>query len=67
MIFISKNPQKSADKKSNTPATAAANQAAPGAQKGGLVKNLFDRFGWKRPTQAHLPDDKNKTVNENDL
>ena len=47
------------------PLQQPANQAAAGGQKSGIVGSLFNRLGWKRPTQAHLPDDKNKTVKGN--
>ncbi|CAF2931302.1 unnamed protein product [Rotaria sp. Silwood2] len=55
------NQQKSTDNKSNK-TTSAANQASATGPKTGIVGSLFNRLGWKRPAQAHLPDDKNKTL-----
>ncbi|CAF0732113.1 unnamed protein product [Adineta steineri] len=52
------NAQKSSDSKANA---TAASQAAAATQKSGLFGTIMNRIGLKRPTQAHLPDDKNKT------
>jgi hypothetical protein len=60
MLCFQTNPKKPSDGKSD--AAATANPAAPGAQKAGIIGRLMSGFGLKRPTQAHLPDDKNKTV-----
>ncbi|CAF4836262.1 unnamed protein product, partial [Rotaria socialis] len=56
------NSHKTSDGKPNTASPAGANQTAAGGQKSGIVGSLISRFGWKRPVQAHLPDDKNKTL-----
>ncbi|CAF0862625.1 unnamed protein product [Rotaria sordida] len=55
------NQQKSSDNKNKTP-SATTNQTGASGPKTGLVGSLFNRLGWKRPTQAHLPDDKDRTL-----
>ncbi|CAF3497104.1 unnamed protein product [Rotaria sp. Silwood1] len=61
-IYVLNNQQNSSDNKSNKTTSATAHQTAQSGQKTGIVGSLFNRLGWKRPTQAHLPDDKKKTL-----
>ena len=68
-IYVQNNAPKSSDTKTNTATSsqAAAAAATAAAQKGGMLGNIMKRFGLQRPPQAHLPDDKNKAVSEEDI
>ena len=60
LISIQSNAAKSTDAKAN--ANAAVDPKAPAPSRLGFVDNLLNRMRGKKPPQAHLPDDKNKSV-----
>ncbi|UJR28897.1 hypothetical protein I4U23_010116 [Adineta vaga] len=61
------NPAKSSDGKTSAATSSqAAATAAAAAQRGGMFGSIMKRFGLQRPAQAHLPEDKNRTLKYDD-